>query len=119
MPEKMPQIVPGMVIQYSDFAEDVNHGIVVYSNDQTVFCHEYVAEDGELLLRGAQRVSLENIDAVYEDIGGPALSNNSLYEIVTGHGRTWLIWKRSPAVREMTIKQIEEELGYPIKVVKG
>ena len=116
--KEMPEIKPGMVIHYPDLVSDNNYGIVIKVNDgASVYCYEYTENpDQELILVGAQYVVYDDIDAIYEKVDAPLLQSSDLYDITTGHGKNFRVWKRSN-VREMTVEEIERELGYKIKVI--
>lgn len=115
---EMPEIKPGMVIHYSDFVSDNNYGVVIKVNDGvSVYCYELTeSPEQELILVGAQYVAYDDIDAIYAKVDAPLLQSGELYNITTGQGEANRIWQRQD-VREMTIRQLEAELGYKIKVI--
>ena len=116
---KMPKLTPGMVVEYTDNLRDTNMGLVIDATDVRILCYEIEENpDQELTIVGAECISPEDVRAVYKcQPNDPSLlSSSELYEIVTHHGKRWQIWFR-PTVREMTVKEIEEKLGYKITIV--
>ena len=118
MQKEMPEIKPGMVVHYPDLVSDNNYGIVIKVNDgASVYCYEFTENPNqELILVGAQYVEYDDIDAIYENPDALLFQNGELYNICTGLRSASRVWQRQ-GVREMTVREIEAELGYQIKVI--
>jgi len=119
MQKEMPEIKPGMVIEYSDDLAERNIGIVCKVLGDAVACYEINENpDRELYIVGADVVYNDVINAIYSkaSAGSPIFCSHELYDIFLGNEREQRIWQRQD-VREMTVREIEAELGYKIKVI--
>lgn len=116
---KMPKLLPGMVVEYEDNLRYNNMGLVIDATDVRILCYEIEENpDQELTIVGAECISPADVRAVYRrQPNDPSLlSSSELYEIVTHAGKAWQIW-RSQSPREMTVEEIEAQLGHKIRII--
>ena len=111
----MPELKPGMVVRVG-FGE---YYLIVSDRKSDCVAYRYAKNDsGGLLLRDVR--SFEggdpSIEAVYGDTVLKWLSPHNLAGILRGDER-YRIWKRPDPVKEMTVDEISEALGYKVKVV--
>lgn len=108
MNNKMPALEFGDVVKYDDGPYGIVGNSYIYLLSET---------DGLIQITGVCRnkSAVENIVKVYRT-SGEGFPQGTLYRIYTGLAGGLVIWKK-PDVREMTVEQIEDQLGYKIKVV--
>lgn len=84
--------------------------------NRTTYLHltrDYYNED---LKYKERRLNALDIMKVYE-ISVPCAFKSLAWEL-NGDSGLILIWERPKEPKEMTMKELEEELGYPVKIVK-
>ena len=125
--EDMPKLEPGMVVKINTGTREGYCLVLIPGTPELGFTGHLLefrdkSDFGacvtlEYTARYEYSLILEVFGNPYRAAFPAVLSAQAIQRMFRGNTE-YLLWKR-PVVKEMTIKQIEDELGYPIKVVKG
>ena len=113
MKNKMPELQTGMLVTVMGFRELLAIAKIDTMDDESV-CFSAVSTAARMMAEGLNDKMVVAVykpkDAIQRDCKG------GIGEYVTmSYDRIWL----RPKLREMTIEQIEDELGHPVKIIKS
>ena len=107
----LPVLKAGDVVH----CEDGRWVLVINSTENGIW--GYLVKD-KTLDRCSQYISRGRIEEIYRiDDHTGIFGDAELAELVGCRPGKWLIWKREPAVQELTVDEISKRLGYKVKVV--